>query len=253
MHVDAAVEGLVGRLALHLVEELVAGKDAAGVARQRAKQLVLVGGEGLALAIHRHLAGGQVDHQAAALETRRLAGLGPPQHRADARQELARIEGLGEIVVGAQLQPDDLVGVVAARRHHDHRRAPALADLAREREAVHAGQHQVDQEDVEARSAQGLQRLGGIACHHRRHAVLPQELSEQRGELAVVFDEQRADHHSPGGPPKPCCMCFSRISFAFCASFCRCAGVSWSCTFWISGTITLARSWRSCAFWLASA
>ena len=52
------------------------------------------------------------------------------------------------------------------------------------------------------------QRLGGIACDRRFHSVLAEKLREQPGQLAVVLDEQRPDHHSPsggGGPPNPAC------------------------------------------------
>ena len=43
------------------------------------------------------------------------------QHGADAGQQLARVERLGEIVVGAHLQPDDPVRVLADGGEHDDR------------------------------------------------------------------------------------------------------------------------------------
>ena len=39
-------------------------------------------------------------------------GLAPAQDGADARGELARVERLAEIVVGAHLEPDDAVDVL---------------------------------------------------------------------------------------------------------------------------------------------
>ena len=39
---------------------------------------------------------------------------GPAQHRLDAREQLAQIERLGDVVVGADLEADDLVDRVAA-------------------------------------------------------------------------------------------------------------------------------------------
>jgi hypothetical protein len=160
----------------------------------RAEKLVLVRGEALPLALHRHLARREVDGQPAALEARLVAGLDAAQDGADARQQLARVERLGEIIVGAQLQPDDLVGIVAPRGHHDERRAPALADAPGESEAVHPGQHEIHQQDVEPARRQLLQGLPAVHRKGRGHAVLPEELLEQPGELAIVLDEQRADH-----------------------------------------------------------
>src|SRR5258705_6307048 len=41
-----------------------------------------------------------------------LAGFPPAQHRPDARQKFSRTERLGDVVVGAQFQPDDRVDLV---------------------------------------------------------------------------------------------------------------------------------------------
>ena len=45
----------------------------------------------------------------------------PAQHRADPRHQLGRRERLGQVVVGAGIEPGDLVGVERAGRQHDHR------------------------------------------------------------------------------------------------------------------------------------
>ncbi len=47
------------------------------------------------------------------------------QDRLHAREQLARIERLRQIVVGAEIEPDDAIDVVAARREHQHRRLRA--------------------------------------------------------------------------------------------------------------------------------
>src|SRR5207253_1288735 len=141
--------------------------------------------------------------------------------------QLAGIERLCQIIVRSQFQPDDLVGVVAARRHHDDRRIPALADLARQGEPVHPRQHQIEQQDVEAARAQVLERLARVAGNRRLDAVLAEELDQQGRELAIVFDEERLAHHSAGPPNPPLfCWCFWCISFALFASVSRC--VAWT-------------------------
>jgi hypothetical protein len=50
-----------------------------------------------------------------------LAGFPPAQHRPDARQKLSQTERLGDVVVGAQFQPDNPVDLVATMtRGDDH-------------------------------------------------------------------------------------------------------------------------------------
>ena len=62
-----------------------------------------------------------VDQRAAA----RRGGAGPAQHRVDPQHQLARAERLGDVVVGADLEPDDPVGLLAERGQHDDRHVAA--------------------------------------------------------------------------------------------------------------------------------
>ena len=65
----------------------------------------------------------QVEHDVAG--TDRLGGverpIGPAQDRPDARDQLARAERLGQVVVGAELEAEQLVELVVARGEHDDR------------------------------------------------------------------------------------------------------------------------------------
>src|ERR1700681_3501168 len=49
-----------------------------------------------------------------------LLVFGPAQYGLDARSQLARVERLRQIVVGAELQSDDSIHVLSARRQHKH-------------------------------------------------------------------------------------------------------------------------------------
>ena len=59
----------------------------------------------------------------------------PAQHRVDARDQLARVERFGQVVVGAHLQADDAVDVLALRREHDDRDRRRLRRAAAGRSA----------------------------------------------------------------------------------------------------------------------
>ena len=69
---------------------------------------------------------------------------------ADARRQLSRIEGPGQIIIGAQLQADDLVGILGAGRQHQDRDVALAANLAAHAEAVQARQHDVQDDQIRA-------------------------------------------------------------------------------------------------------
>ena len=90
------------------------------------------------------------------------SGFGAPQNGLDARRQLARVEGLGKIIVGAQLEADDAIHVFAARGQHQHRDAAGEAQPLEDFETVQAGQHDIQHDQVIAALLRGFQR----ACLH---------------------------------------------------------------------------------------
>jgi len=110
-------------------------------------------------------------------------------------QHLARVEGLGNVIVGAQLQPQDLVGVLHPRREHDDRgggQARVAADAAGHLPAVQVGQHQVEEKQVGALIAQHRQRCGAIARHLHRISRLLQIPAQQPRNLPIIVHHQNA-------------------------------------------------------------
>ena len=75
---------------------------------------------------------GAIERQPADLDASRRcrSGAAAPQHRIDARQQLARRERLGDVVVGAAIEAGDLVALGGARRQHDHRQVARVATRA---------------------------------------------------------------------------------------------------------------------------
>ena len=55
----------------------------------------------------------------------------PPQHRLHPRRQLARGEGLGHVVVAAELQAEDAIHLLGPRRQEDDRQATAVGAQAR--------------------------------------------------------------------------------------------------------------------------
>ena len=69
---------------------------------------------------------------------------GAPKDRFHARDELTRIERLGQIVVGAHLEPDDLVDVLVAGGEHEDQDVGRLPDPAAHLDPVDIGEHEVE-------------------------------------------------------------------------------------------------------------
>ena len=181
----------------------VDGDDAPGVAREHAQYLVLLGGEQHRLSIGAlHLGRGEVHAAGVQLERRALFGVAAPQHRGDAQHELLGEEWLGEVVVGAQGQAAHAVeGLVLRRKEHRGHagaRGP-LAHAGEQVEAVHAGHHHVEHEQLvgalgRGRAAvDGGERLG--PCMHDVHTGEPRAVQDGRhhvGQLALVVHHQDA-------------------------------------------------------------
>src|SRR5207247_6424128 len=93
------------------------------------------------------------------------------QMRADTRDQLARAEGLDDVVVSAHVEPGDTVGFLAARGEEQDRRGESLllAQAAADVDAVAAWQHDVEHDRVRwrVRAQRRLPRLvRGRGGHH---------------------------------------------------------------------------------------
>ena len=132
----------------------------------------------------------------------RLVAGAATQHGLHARDDLARAERLGDVVVGADLEADEPVDLVGARRHEDDGDALGL-EAPRQLEAVDTRQHDVDQCEVDAVLGGRRDRGGAVGCRDGRVAVGAQVLGEHRDDLLVVVDHENGRHLIP---PKRGCL-----------------------------------------------
>jgi hypothetical protein len=128
----------------------------------------------------------------------------------DAGQQLARAEGLGQVVVGAHLQAHDAVGLVAAcGEHHDGQVGPG-AQVTTQRQAVVAGQHHVQHHQVEAATVQRLPHGAAVGHGGGALAVLFEIARQQAADLGVVVDDEDvvgSVHRCVQGPIAPGAAC----------------------------------------------
>src|SRR5258706_9910879 len=199
VHIDRAIEARE-RPAERVLRDLLFAHHAAGVAHEHFQHVELDAGQV-------HVAPAPL-HPALLGPERDLANLDRPAvgaaHRsriraaqdcAQARHQLARRAGLRHIVVGAELEPDDAVDVVAARGEHDYRHAARLADLAQRLDAVDLRHHHVEYDNLVA-AGEGEPRRGLAVVHRGDAEALALEiLREHAGELDVVVGEKNLRAH----------------------------------------------------------
>src|SRR5690349_9585049 len=125
--------------------DIASGHDLLLAPGQVFEERVLLGGQRDWLAAARDISRAGVDHQIINRQLRGLKGRAPPQQRADASQQLRKVIGLRQVVVGAGVETLDALVEAAARGQHQYRnRRVVRSQLPAEIEAVEAWQQHVE-------------------------------------------------------------------------------------------------------------
>ena len=166
MHVDGAAVAKIVKPP-DLVEQLISRIDPVGRGCQMVQKLHLLGRRLDALAVDHQLERIQVNDQLVEDQTARLflavfSFSGAAQDRLNAREHLLHLEGLGDIVVRALLEPRDLVDGLALCREHDDGRLAVLPDGAQHAPAVQNRQHQVQQHQIGLKPSVKLHALSAV-------------------------------------------------------------------------------------------
>ena len=121
------------------------------------------------------------------------------QHGTDAGRDLRGAEGLDDVVVGAELEADDPVGLGAAGGDHHDRHGGFAPQRAAHVAAVDVGQAEVEQHEVRIGLAREPQRVGTRRGDQRLEALADQGVLERLGDRRLVLDQQdaRPGHELP--------------------------------------------------------
>src|SRR5215204_6105842 len=206
VHVDAAVEDR--QLAPeHRAHEVFALDDESGRAQELDENLVLDVRQLRRLAAAPDLTRPRIDLHVADANARGCAclgrlsgGFGPRGARAaedglNAGDQLARVEGFGKIVVGADLQSDNAVNIVAAgREHHDVYVRAFGSESAQHLEAVHARHHHVQHDERVLARKRAFEPRGAPVRDLNPITLFAEQLSDQLTQLSVVVNNKHVFH-----------------------------------------------------------
>jgi D-alanyl-D-alanine carboxypeptidase/D-alanyl-D-alanine-endopeptidase (penicillin-binding protein 4) len=133
----------------------------------------------------------------------RVVALGAkqPVEAAGARHQLLHVEGLGQVVVGAGVDPFDPFGPGAARGQDQHRHAASLRPPAlQHREPVHAWQPEVEHHQVIVLGVAEKPGLLAVAGGLDVETGGGERCGQVGAYPGVVLDGERA-HQSPSSCP----------------------------------------------------
>jgi hypothetical protein len=119
----------------------------------------------------------------------------PAGDRPHPGHQLPGREGLGDVVVGAHLEAEDLVALLGAPGHHDDRDAARLGVLlqpAADFPAVEVGHHDVQQDEVGPGLAGLLDGIGAATGHQDVVPFLVEVIADQLGDVPFVLDHEHA-------------------------------------------------------------
>ncbi len=119
-----------------------------------------------------------------------------PKNRSNAGHELAGAERLGDVIVGAQLQPHQLVRLVVTGGEHDDRQSGGAPDLAGDVEPVDARQAKVQDHEVRVLGVDAHESLAPVPGTEHREAGALEVVAHDLGDLVLVVDDQNRLHRS---------------------------------------------------------
>ena len=180
-----------------LLEELETREDLTGSAHQGLQQGKLLRGQVDGLLAPPCLQGRSIQAKVSHLQNHRPFDRPAPCQRANPRDQLDERKRLHQVVVGTRVQPGDAVVDGVTGGQHQHARPHVLlAKSPADLEAIRARQHDVEHDDVVGRSRRPDHRVWAIAHDVHGDPFELQPLTENRGHLHIVVDDQHAHARS---------------------------------------------------------
>ena len=197
-HADGVGER-VDVLVPHALEQRLRAHDGAVGAQQHVQHAELLRAQRHRAPVARDLVARRVQAHAGALEDGLLGHGVAALQRVQPRHDLGEREGLGQVVVGAEVEPLDARADVGRRgEHQDPRRALGAHELAADLVAVDVGQVAVQHDHVVVDDGRALERLIAVERDVDGESVAAKAARERLGEPGLVFGDE--DAHGHGEP-----------------------------------------------------
>ena len=164
------------------------------------QKLQLLGGRIHHLAVYLQLVPGHIDGELIVADLLDLAfararGAAAAQHGLDPCDDLLGIEGLYHVVIGAQLQPQNLIEGFALGGEHDDGAVAFLADLAADLPAVQLGHHDIQEDEGGLFAFEFGNGLLAVVGHYHLEALFFEVEAQQLADIQVVIGYQDLVHH----------------------------------------------------------
>src|SRR5262245_27570262 len=186
------------RIPPHFPEQLAAMHDRAGALGEIGEDRKLSRRKMQATMTAEYLQPGEIERQGAERELRH-PWTGSTQDGTDASDKLVKVERLRHIVVSAVVEAGEDVGLGVTRGHHNRRSLPTTADQAAQLEAIFAGQHDVQEDEIGTESIEALEDEIAVADAVDLETGVSEVVCQHVRQGTVVFDEKNAirSHGSP--------------------------------------------------------
>ena len=190
MGIDGTVEAFPG-IAPHQLHQLLTGEDATRRVKQGFQQQEFVARQVQRLAEPAYRRRLLIEHKLADAHHRRRRGklLQSPQHGSHPRADFARRKRLGDIIVSADFQPQQLIDLVATRRQKQHRqRRITRQQTPTELEAADIRQADVEDGDIWRLMRRRLQRGQTAAKDADLEALLLQHVNQGISDTLFILN-----------------------------------------------------------------
>ena len=116
------------------------------------------------------------------------------QDGANPGDDLPGAEGLGDVVIRAELQPGDPIGLLGSRREHDDRDIAGTPHRPGDIEPVHARQGQIEDHQVGTVAREMLQRVLAVARGHDLETCALEVVANQADDRRFIVDDEHLGH-----------------------------------------------------------
>src|SRR3954447_26001758 len=202
VHVDRLLVLIERLVVAQELEQLRAGVDATWPRREVPQDLELRGCQADPAVAALDAPPLEVDEQVAVTDDAPADGIrevavGAAQKCLDAAHQLAQAERLRQVVIRAELEPDDLVDLVVTRGQNEDRHLRAgRTEAPQDLEAIHPGQPDVEDHEVGRLARRDLEPLLPGACDRDLVPLLLEGVLDATRDRVFVFDDEDGGCHA---------------------------------------------------------